>query len=206
MVDELELEHACADLSNRDADLAKAYSTIGLPKWRTNHQHYHSLASLVTYQLVSTKAAAAIFGRVMLSAGGKVEPEIIRYAKEDMLRECGLSGPKITHLKSIAEAVLSGDLNLKALQDLSDTDARKQLVKVKGIGPWTAEVYLLTALQRMDAFPEGDVGLMESLKHLQGEDERMTAKAFLAHAETWRPYRGAAAHLLWGYLHHLRGE
>ena len=79
-------------------------------------------------------------------------------------------------------------------------NARKELLAVKGIGPWTADLFLLYALGKMDAFPIGDVGLMEAHKRLSGAEERMTAKAFTAHAEIWQPYRGVAAHLLWGWL------
>ena len=125
---------------------------------------------------------------------------------DDTLRAAGMSRPKIAHLKSIAVAMQAGTLNLERVSASPLEEARKELLAVKGIGPWTAELFLLYARGEMDAFPTGDVGLMEAYKQLSGATERMTAKAFTAHAESWRPHRGVAAHLLWGGLNSERAK
>lgn len=205
-VDVSSRQAACDALCAGDPALARAYDVIGLPDWRATEPIYQSLARTIVYQLISTKAGDAIWGRVQTWAGGEVTHHAILDAEEETLRSCGLSGPKIRHMKSVADAVHSEALPLDALHDMNDADARKCLIAVKGIGPWTAELFMMCALKKMDAFPEGDVGLMESLRLLQDTDERLSPKAFLKHAESWRPYRGMAAHLLWGYINHLRAE
>ena len=126
---------------------------------------------------------------------------------EEVLRTYGLSRPKIRHLKSIAAAIDTGALNLDRIAAASLEDARKELLAVKGIGPWTAELFLLYALGEMNAFPTADVGLMEAHKQLSHATDRMDAKTFSQHAEKhWQPYRGVAAHLLWRWLNVQRAK
>lgn len=196
--------HACDVLAAADKALARAYDHIGIPEWRSADPHFESIARTVTYQLVSTRAASAIWARVLAWSGGKLEPNAVIEAEESDLRGCGLSGPKVRHLKSIATAIENRSLPLDRLSDLSDADARRMLLAVKGIGPWTADIYLMSALGRLDAFPQADVGLMEAYRMLSDAEERDKPKAFLARAETWRPFRAVAAHLLWGYINAVR--
>jgi DNA-3-methyladenine glycosylase II len=198
--------HACLALCALDPALARAHDYIGVPAWRVSVCEYQSLARTVTYQLISTRAADVIWERVCTWAGGEVTAGKVLAADFDDLRACGLSGPKVRHMVSIAEAVTSGALPLDKISSLTDKEARKLLIAVKGIGPWTAELFLMCSLQRMDAFPEGDVGLMESYRLLSDAETRLNAKAFQIRAESWRPYRGMAAHLLWGYLNQKRSE
>ncbi len=198
------LRRACEHLAETDPALARAYDAISVPVWRTAPPEYESIARTVTFQLLSTRAAGAIWERVLAWGGGKLHCETVINGDDDALRACGLSRPKVQHLKSIALAISTGALDLKSLETLPDHEARKALIAVKGIGPWTAEIYLLSALGRMDAFPEGDVGLMEAFRMLREDDERFAPKAFLQHAETWRPYRAVAAQLLWGYINMTR--
>lgn len=200
-----DIETACRALGLKDKALARAYKAIGAPSWRARPRAYETLATSVAYQLISTKAAASIWGRVT-EALPDITPETMLATDDEILRTAGLSRPKISHLKSIATAIETGALNLERLSTSPLQDARKELLAVKGIGPWTAELFLLYALGEMDAFPIGDVGLMEAYKRLSGEEDRMTAKAFTAHAEQWRPYRGVAAHLLWGWLNAERAK
>ena len=201
-----QLRTACEALCARDDALARAYSTLGVPEWRIQPASYEALARTVVYQLISTKAADAIWARVCDWAAGDLSPQRVMNATEDELRGCGLSRPKVRHLTTIAEAIATQSLDIALLHDMPDAEARKHLTAVKGIGPWTAELFLMCSLGRINAFPEGDVGLMESLRLLSQAEDRLTAKAFLTHAESWRPYRGVAAHLLWGYINHLRGN
>lgn len=195
---------ACEELGRREAALARAFAEIGVPEWRAASPDFESLARIVTYQLLSTRAAATIWGRVLDWGGGRLEPEAVITCEDAELRGCGLSGPKVRHLKSIATAIHTGELPLHRLSELSDSEARKCLIKVKGIGPWTADVYLMSSLGRLDAFPDADVGLMEAFRILNDDDERLKPRAFLERARLWAPYRSVAAHLLWGFINFTR--
>lgn len=199
-------ERACETLSHLDPALARACAYIGVPDWRAASCEYQTLARTVTFQLISTRAADVIWGRLLDWAQGDLTAEKILTADPDTIRACGLSGPKVRHMISIAEAVSSGALPLGEINAMTDAEARKCLIAVKGIGPWTAELFLMCSLNRMDAFPEGDVGLMEAHRLLSDAETRLISKDFQRLAETWRPYRGMAAHLLWGYLNQKRSE
>lgn len=196
------LKVACEVLCQSDPALARAYEELGIPDWRYGSAEYVTLARMIAYQQITTKAAATIWGRVEAHIG-EITPEAILAADHDGLRSCGLSRPKINHLNSIAEAVVSGALNLDRVRKVALEDARRELVAVKGIGPWTAELFLLYS-GVLDAFPPGDVGLMEAHRLLLDAENRMEIKAFTQHAEVWRPYRGVAAHMLWNWLNTRR--
>jgi DNA-3-methyladenine glycosylase II len=198
------IKAACETLAASDRALALAYATSGVPKWRARKLDYALFAGLVTHQLISLQAAASIWARIQAHLG-EVTAENMLAASENELRACGLSRPKITHMKSIARAVL-GPLDLASLPRFSPDEARKSLLAVKGIGPWTAELVALYALGEMNAFPHGDVGLMESYKRLSAAETRLSSKAFSQLAEDWRPHRGVAAHLLWAWLHSDRAR
>ena len=193
-----ELTDACETLAARDPALAKAYQTVGLPNWRTTDPTYQTLARIVVYQLISTKAADAIWARI-LARYDDMTADAVLQDDQTALQACGLSGPKLAHLYAIATAIETGALNLNALANLPIDAARKQLLAVKGIGPWSADTFLMNALGHLDAFPSGDVGLLEAHKRLADLGERLTPKAFTAHAESWRPYRAVAAHLLYDW-------
>ena len=199
------IRRACETLSGLDPALARAYEVIGVPAWRANEASYALLAKTVVYQLVSTRAADVIWGRVA-DFLGEVTPQRVLACDQEQLRACGLSRPKLSHMNTIAAAIADGSLDLARIQAAEVDAARAELLAVKGIGPWTADLFLLYAAGKMDAFPHGDVGLMEAHKRLGGYDTRMGNKAFSAHAEGWRPHRGVAAHLLWGWLNAERAK
>lgn len=197
------LETACADLAARDPFLAQAHAEIGLPVWRSVEANYAALARIVVYQLISTKAAEAIWTRVAARHRDMSASDILN-DDEYSLRACGLSRPKVSHMRTIAAAVESGALSFARLASAPIDAARGELLAVKGIGPWTAETFLMNGLGKIDAFPVGDVGLMEAYKQLSGAENRHSIKAFTALAEGWRPYRGVAAHLMYGWLNRQR--
>lgn len=199
------LKTACECLSKADPALCRAYDEIGLPHWRTRPKTYETLATTIAYQQISTRAAAKIWSRVT-KALPEITPKNMRETSEDDLRALGLSRLKVSHLKSVAAALEIEALNLDRLAKSSSEDARKELMGVKGIGPWTADLYLLYALGEMDAFPAADVGLMEAHKQLSDAKSRMSSKAFTGHAEIWKPFRGVAAHLLWDWLNAQRAR
>jgi DNA-3-methyladenine glycosylase II len=201
--DEAELAAAIEALARSCAVMGKARKVIGVPAWRVRPTGYAGLASIIAYQQVSTKAAATIWGRVDAMLG-TITPKAVLAAAEADLRACGLSRPKISHIKSIAAAVEDGSLSFRRLARKSDDAAREELTAVKGVGPWTADVYLMFALGRHDVFPHADIGLSESFRILAGEPLRRTPKDFLQVAERWRPYRGVAAVMLWAYINAVR--
>lgn len=198
-----QLRAACEDLAMRDPALARAYDEVGLPTWRVTEASYQTLARIVVYQLISTKAADAIWARIVERYGCVTAHRVLQ-DDQDGLRACGLSGPKLAHLNSIATAIETGALNLDALATLPIDQARDMLLDVKGIGPWSADTFLMIAIGHLDAFPAGDVGLMEAHRRLSNLDERLSAKAFSARAESWHPHRGVAAHLLYDWYNQAR--
>ncbi|MEQ9317390.1 MAG: DNA-3-methyladenine glycosylase 2 family protein [Henriciella sp.] len=201
---EATLTEACDHLAGCDAAFARAYDVLGLPDWRYGAPDYAVIARMIAFQQITTKAAATIWGRVEEAIGDVCTAGILS-AEEETLRGCGLSRPKIRHLRSIAEAVETGALDLGRVHAAEMDAARKELIAVKGIGPWTADLFLLYC-GRLDAWPSGDVGLMEAYKMLHALETRHDTKAFDRLAETWRPYRGVAAHLLWNWINAERAK
>lgn len=202
--DQEQLTKACEALAASDTALAQAYQVIGLPVWRSAPMSYETLARSVVYQQISTKAAGAIWHR--LQDNLDICPPTIIATSEDKLRALGLSRPKIAHMRSIALALETGALNFDRLAASTPEKARKELVSVRGIGPWTAELFCLYALGELNALPTADIGLMESYRQLRGDDQRLDRKAFESAAHNWMPWRGVAAHLLWGWLNRQRGS
>ena len=199
------IEAACHVLAGQDLALARSFAVCGVPEWRARPANYATLATLVAYQQISTVAAANIWARVEAYLG-EVTAERMLATPDEALQGCGLSRPKIAHMKSIARAVQTGALDLGGLATVPLEEARRGLLAVKGIGPWTAELVVLYALGQLVAFPPGDVGLMESYKQLAEADKRLSSAAFSQLAENWRPYRGVAAHLLWAWLNLQRAN
>jgi len=198
-----QLTDACETLAARDPVFARAYDRVGLPKWRTTEASYQTLARIVVYQLISTKAADAIWGRI-LERHQHLTPAAVLDDDQEALRSCGLSRPKLSHLNSIAHALQSGEVDLAELSRLPIDEARTHLLGIKGIGPWSADTFLMNALGHLDAFPAGDVGLMEAHRRLSDRAHRLSAKDFSKAAEDWRPYRAVAAHLLYDWYNATR--
>jgi DNA-3-methyladenine glycosylase II len=205
VTDAKQLTKAVKHLASSCETIAAAHARVGVPAWRTRPGDYAGLARIIAYQQLSSKAAGTIWGRVETLVG-KVTPAAILDADFDALRACGLSRPKISHIRSIAEAVKDGSLNLKRVAKATDENAQAELVAVKGIGPWTADVYLMFCLGRWDVFPHADIGLSEAYRMITNQKKRHEPKKFLKTGERWRPYRGVAAHMLWSYINHVREE
>lgn len=170
----------------------------GPPPLRRREPGFAGLAAIIVSQQVSVASAAAIFGRLE----ARVNPltaQTTLAAGETILRECGLSGPKIRGILSAARAVAEGGLDLAGLAALPAAEAHGQLVAVKGIGPWTADIFLLFCLGHPDAFPAGDLALQEAARLALDLPTRPDAKALEKLAERWRPFRGVAARMLWAY-------
>lgn len=170
----------------------------GRPPLRKRADGFAGLASIVVSQQLSTASAKAIWGRLEAALDPLDHAAILR-ARTPKLARAGLSAPKIRTLKAIAKAIDRGDLDLKALVEMPADDAHQALTAVHGIGPWTADIYLLFCLGHADAWPAGDLALQEAARLLFELNARPTTKEMQPLAEPWRPWRGAAACMLWTY-------
>lgn len=184
-------------LKELDPVMARLLAEGIRPVLRKRDAGFEALAGIVVGQQVSTASASAIFAR--LKAALPTTPAAIAAASDETLRGAGLSGPKMRALRAVAAAVSSGALPLHVLHERGADEAHRLLVAVKGIGPWTADVYLLFGLGHRDAFPAGDLALLEAARIAYDLPERPTARDLVALAERWRPWRGVAAKVLWAY-------
>lgn len=194
---------ARARLAKGDPALAVADAAAPPFIWRQRPGGLPGLVRMIVEQQVSTASAAAIWARI--EAGlGQISSHTLLAADEAALRGLGLSGQKARYVRAIAEAEASGAIDPATLAGLGPEEAIARLTAVKGVGRWTAEIYLLFCEGRPDAFPAGDLALQEGLRLAEGAAARLPEKALYARAEAWRPDRGVAAHLLWAYYSHVR--
>ena len=199
--------HAAREaLAALDPALARAHLATPPFEWRLREGGFGGLIQMIVEQQVSVASAAAIwkrFGEGM----GTMTPERVLSHDVDGLKRFGLSAPKARYALHIAEAVQIGALDFDTLPTLDDDTAQATLVALKGVGRWTAETYLMFCEGRLDMFPAGDVALQEGLRMAEGAEVRLTEKDLYVRAETWRPHRGVAAHLLWAFYGGVkRGE
>jgi DNA-3-methyladenine glycosylase II len=192
-------------LARRDPRVAAALKRFGYPELRRRPPGFETLLRAIVFQQISIHAAGAIWKRIEACVGA-LTAAAYRAARDEDLRACGLSRQKLAYARSLAELVASGAVPLEELAAMADEEAVAQLVKIKGIGRWTAEVYLMFALGRRDMWPADDLGLMVGMQRLKGLRTRPDRKRMLELGEAWRPRRSAAAHLLWHYFHATQAE
>lgn len=162
--------------------------------------HFLDLVEIVTGQQLSMKAADRIFARFIgLFDTKSPKPEDVLKISSENLRSVGLSNSKVLYVRNIAEAIFSGSLHLDQFEKLTDEEIKNELIKIKGIGPWSAEMFLIFSLKRLDIFSVGDLGLRTAIEKLYGIS-RDNQKAILELAESWRPHRTLASRLLWASL------
>jgi len=195
---EATLGEGLSALARADADFARALDEAGPPPLRRRDPGFATLLRAIVAQQLSAKAAATIWDRVE-GAVAPLEPARLLAFADEELRACGLSRQKIGYCRALADDVLAGRVDLRGLAGWDDEAAIAELVKLKGIGRWTAEIYLLFALGRPDVFPADDLALMVAAQRMKRLDDRPSGKALRGIAEAWRPWRGAAAHFLWHY-------
>jgi len=193
-----DLDEAMQALVQQDPRLRPILAQTGMPALRQREPGFAGLAHIVCGQQVSTASAAAIWARLS-AAFDPFDHEAIRKARADRLGRLGLSAAKIKTLKFIARELAVDRLNLDVLANEDVDAAHNTLTALHGIGPWTADIYLLFCLGHGDAWPAGDLAVQEAMKIGLGLKERPTSKQMAPLAEPWRPYRGAAAHLWWAY-------
>jgi DNA-3-methyladenine glycosylase II len=198
-----DLEDAVTTLLKHDPRLKPIFELTGMPALRRREPGFAGLAAIVSGQQLSTASAAAIWGRVS-AAFDPFHHDTLRKARAGRLGRLGLSAAKIKTLKGVARELAAGRLNLDVLANEDADVAHNTLTALHGIGPWTADVYLLFCLGHGDAWPAGDLAVQEAVKIGLGLKTRPTAKQMAPLAEPWRPLRGAAAHLWWSYYRVLK--
>jgi DNA-3-methyladenine glycosylase II len=203
LTDQSVLDDAIMELVKRDPRLQPILAMAGMPALRQRAPGFEGLAQIICGQQVSVASASAIWGRVS-GAFSPFDHHAIRKARTDRLGRLGLSAAKIKTLKALARELVEERLNLDVLAEEDADAAHNTLIALHGIGPWTADVYLLFCLGHGDAWPAGDVAIQESIKVGLGLKERPTVKQMAPLAEPWRPLRGAAAHLWWAYYHAIK--
>lgn len=195
-----------AELAAADPGLACAHARTPPFEWRARPGGFEGLFRMIVEQQVSVASAAAIWGRVEAGMGA-MTPEALLAHEPGTLRGWGLSGQKARYGREIALAHLEGRIDPARLRALDDAEAVAALTAIKGVGRWTAEIYLMFCEGRTDLFPGGDIALQEAIRWADRLEARPNDKQACARAEAWRPHRGVAAHLLWAWYGGVkRGE
>ena len=195
-LDEKSLRRAVKTLAARDADLAAIVARFGPPPLWPREPGFATLVHIILEQQVSLASAKAAFDRLQ-AALVRVEPEAFLTLDDVTLKAIGFSRQKTQYVRSLAGALLEGELDLHGLHEQEDAAIRAALKRLKGIGDWTVDVYLLMALRRPDVWPVGDLGLLVAAQEVKRLPVRPTPAELETLGEPWRPWRAVAARLLW---------
>jgi DNA-3-methyladenine glycosylase II len=186
------------ELAKRDEDFAKIASTYGPPPLWEREQGFHTLIHIILEQQVSLASAKAAYNRLE-EAVNPLTPKNFLGLTDKELKQIGFSRQKTQYGRELANAIIDRSLDLSGLGKLEDQEAKEQLMKVKGIGPWTADIYLLMALGRPDIWPKGDLALEVAIQGVKGWLRRPTPEEASKMSDEWQPWRAVAARLLWHY-------
>jgi DNA-3-methyladenine glycosylase II len=198
LINEENLPLLCAQLSRRDADLAFIFERYGTPPLWSREPDFPTLIHIILEQQVSLASALSAFNKLREKLG-RITPEGVLSLSDEELKAAYFSRQKTVYARELAQAVMSGSLNLTALENLPDAEVKHELKKIKGIGDWTADIYLLMALRRADVMPKGDLALHAAWHRLTKSERRPNSEEFLQIAEKWQPLRAVAARLLWHF-------
>jgi DNA-3-methyladenine glycosylase II len=190
------IKTAVRALADREPAFAGVVDKLGIPEPRSSERGAETLLRTIVGQQVSVAAARSMWAKLEAAFGSPPDLNLLLAASDEELRAAGMSRQKSGYIRSLSELVISGELDLHSLPD-DDEEAIALLTKIKGIGRWSAEIYLLFAEGRPDVFPAGDLAVMVEIGRLLGLPERPSEKHLRELAEPWRPYRGAAAVLAW---------
>ena len=201
-LDQASLLQGVEILTELDADLARVVNAYGPPPLWAREPSFATLIHIILEQQVSLASANAAFARLLDIArlpgvDQPLTPERFVTLDDETLRGVGFSRQKQGYGRHLAQCILSGDLDLAVLPALTDDEVRQELLQVKGIGAWTADIYLMEALLRPDIWPVGDLALAVAAQQVKGLSERPTPDELLALAEPWRPWRSVTARILW---------
>jgi DNA-3-methyladenine glycosylase II len=196
------INSATAYLHDVDPIMAKAIERVGPCTLIPNPQLFETLVDAIISQQISVKAADAIMGRLRAAlhaeADGTISPHALLTLEMDTLRAVGLSPQKMRYIRDLTEKVVNGELDLERLSELDDEAVIHELVKVKGIGRWTAEMMLIFSLGRPDVLPVDDLGFLEGVREAYSLQARPTPKEMRVRGEIWHPYRTFATWYMWG--------
>ena len=200
-----DIQDGIAALVEADPALASVLALAGMPPLRRSTGGFEGLVGIIVAQQLSVASANAILARVKANMM-PLEPAVFLAADDAAMRACGLSLPKIRTLRAISMAIETKALPIEFLGQMSADAAHVSLTNVKGIGPWTADIYLMFCLGHADAFAAGDLALQEAARVAYSLPERPTANALHELAERWRPWRAVAARLLWAYYREIKNR
>lgn len=189
------LDHLCA----LDDDLASVVRQFGPPPLWRRKQGFETLICLILEQQVSLASARAAFNRLVEALGGRPEAAPFLTLSDEALATVGFSRQKMRYGRILAQEVVDGSLRLDRMRRMADDDVRAELTRITGIGNWTADIYLLESLGRLDIFPVGDLALQEAAGRIKGHETRPDAAALAEIGEAWRPWRAVATRILWHY-------
>jgi DNA-3-methyladenine glycosylase II len=185
-------------LAKLDSDFAQILETFGPPPIWERETGFSTLLRIILEQQVSLAAAKAVFKR-LCDVVQPLTPENFLTLDDPQLKGIGFSRQKMLYGRELANAIMNGQLDLSQLETMDETTIRTELKRIKGIGDWTVDIYLLMALQRPDVFPKGDLGVAIALQKLKGLTTRPTPTELEAIAQHWRPWRAVATRILWHY-------
>jgi DNA-3-methyladenine glycosylase II len=203
----ISLSAATTEVASRDPVLANLVALAGPLQWRPPDPdgHFGALVRSIVFQQLAGRAANAIHQRVRATVGGAMRPEALNALPDDVLRTAGLSGNKLASLRDLSAKVLDGTVDLDRSSRLSDDEVVAGLVTVRGIGRWTAEMYLMFELRRLDVWPVGDLGVRQGYGLAWGLAPPPSAKALDPLGERFRPYRSIVARYCWQSVVLYRG-
>ena len=204
-LDEASLAEATDYLHRRDRNLARIIDRLGPPPIWLREEGFPTLVHIILEQQVSLSSAKAAYERLIALASG-LSPQRFLELDDTSLKAAGLSRQKIVYGRDLAQAIVDGRLDLAALRLQDDQSARAELLKIKGIGFWTADIYLLMALGRPDVWPRGDLALGIAVQQLRGLAGRPTEDELNAYSSIWRPWRAVAARVLWNHYLNPRSQ
>jgi DNA-3-methyladenine glycosylase II len=189
---------ATRKLAARDPDLAVVVATYGPPPLWAREPGFHTLIHIILEQQVSLASARAAYDRLLV-ATGRLAPERFLALRDEELKGIGFSRQKTAYGRGLAEAILDGRLDLTLIETLDDAEAKTRLTAIKGIGSWTADIYLMMGLRRPDTWPNGDLALNVAVQRVKRLRKRPTPERLQEVGEAWRPWRAVAARILWHY-------
>ncbi len=198
IITEQNLASACKKLSARDKDLAFIFKTYGTPPLWKREASFSTLVHIILEQQISLASALSAFNKLQEKLG-EITPAGILNLSDEELKAAYFSRQKTIYARELAKAILNDNLDLANLEKFSDEDVKTELKKIKGIGDWTVDIYLLMAMQRADVMPKGDLALHAAWQKLTNAEHRPNSDEFQQIAQKWKPFRAVAARLLWHF-------
>lgn len=198
VLDEQGVLSACRKLAETDSDLAFIFETYGKPPLWKREQSFATVVHIILEQQVSLASALSAFNKLKEKLGS-ITPEGVLSLSDEEMKAAYFSRQKSLYTRELAKAILERRLRLEKFDALSNEEIRSELLKIKGIGNWTADIYLLMACLRADIMPKGDLALHVAFQRLKNLPQKPAAEEFLQIAERWKPFRSVAARLLWHF-------